>query len=400
MKFKKWGRMILATSVSAGLGLGLTSCSTSNTVDYLYLLSSRNNPGQVNVYRVDAETGALTQIPNSPYPAGRNPVGLAVSPNGKDLYVINHDDNTIEVFGIGTDAKLYPEHTYTTPGSEPVAIGINPAGTFLFVVDYYQPIFTDQNPGPGAVIVYPIDASDGGLSAGPVTQNLTTTQSATYFALGNAPTAINVLPDGNSIYITNTLTAATGSCNAGSGGLVALSVSSSGVLAPVTGSPYCAGTTPTSVTSHPAGSFLYVTDGALNQLLGYAINSDGSLTSFTGGGIAAGSDPDGMAIDATGQFLYVVNRGSNNIQSYSIGQTGVPVQTGSYTTQTYPQCVIIDPNLNSFLYTADFNGIGSTGYKLDPSTGTLTGTENSPYGGTGLSTCLVATPHNKSKGTA
>ncbi len=399
MKFKKWGRGVLATSVSAGLGLGLISCSVSNTVDYLYLLSSKNNPGQINVYRVDSQSGALQQIPNSPYPAGRNPVGLVISPDGLTLYEINHDDNTVESFGIGTDAKLYPEHTYTTPGSEPVAIGINPAGTFLFIVDYYQPLFTDLNPGPGAVVVYPI--TSGGVLGDAVAQNLSATQSASYFPLGTAPSAVNVLPNGNTLYITNTLTAPASGCGAGQdGGLVALSVSSSGVLAPVTGSPFCAGVKPSSIASTPAGGFVYVTDSTQNQIFGYSVNSDGSLASLVAGDIATGEYPDAMAIDGAGKYLYVANRNSNNIESYSIGSTGIPVSTGTYATEAYPQCVIVEPNLDHFVYTADFEGVGATGYQIDPATGLLTGTENSPYGGTGLSTCLAATPHNKSKGSA
>jgi 6-phosphogluconolactonase len=405
VKFKKWGQSILATAVSTGLGLGLTSCSVSNTVDYLYLLSSKNNPGQINVYRVDSQTGALTQIPNSPYPAGRNPVGLVITPDGTTLYAINHDDNTIESFGIGTDAKLYPEHTYTTPGSEPVAIGINPAGTFLFVVDFYQTIFTDLNPGPGSISVYPISA--GGVlgtagadsASAPVSQTLPNGQTTNYYPLDNAPSAINVLPNGNTVYITETLASADTGCNAGQGGLVALSVSSVGVLAPVTGSPYCAGQTPSAIASHPAGSYLYVTDSAQNDILGYNVQADGSLTAFTSGPIAAGSFPSSIVVEPRGLFLYITNRNAPNIQSYSIASgTGIPTSTGQYPTGAFPQCVIVDPNLERFVYSADFGGAGITGYQLDPTTGLLTGTFNSPYGGTGQSTCLAATTHNKSGG--
>ncbi len=398
MTFKKWRQSLLATAASLGLGVGLTSCAVSNTVDYLYLLSSKNNPGQINVYRVDSQTGALTQIPNSPYPAGRNPSGLVIAPNGSVLYEINHDDNTVESFGIGTDAKLYPQHTYTTPGSEPVAISINQAGTFLFVVDFYGPIFTDQNPGPGAVVVYPINA-DGSLGTA-VTQTLPSSLSASYFALDTAPSAISVLPGGSGIYITETLTAAAASICGNQGGLVALSVSSSGTLSPLAGSPYCAGTTPSSLTSNPSGSFLYVTDSAQNQINSYAVATNGSLAALAGGPVAAGTFPDAITIDATGQYLYVANRNANNIESYSIASTGLLSSTGTYATQPYPQCVIVDPNLNSFVYTADFQGIGSTGYKMDPATGQLTGTKGSPYAGTGQATCLAATAHNKSKGSA
>jgi 6-phosphogluconolactonase (cycloisomerase 2 family) len=401
MKRKQWGQAILATAVSTGLGLGLTSCSVSNTVDYLYMLSSKNNPGVINVYRVDSETGGLKQIPNSPYPAGRNPVGLVIAPNGNILYEINHDDNTVESFGIGTDAKLYPQHTYTTPGSEPVAIAINPAGTLLFVVDYYAPEFTDLNPGYGALVVYNIN-TDGtlgtttnGIPGTPVAQTLPSGQSAGYYPLQNTPTAVNVLANGNEVYVTDQLIAAVNNGVAGQAALEAFSVGSGGLVAPSAGSPYPSGLQFSAVTSDATGSFLYVTDGGANLLLSYAINGDGSIAPAGVAHTSTGTTPDALTLDATGKFLYVANRNSGSITSYSVAN-GVPVATGSYPTGAFPQCVIVDPNLNRFLYTADFQGAGSTGYQIDPGTGNLTGTENSPYGGTGQATCLAATPHNKS----
>ena len=116
MKFSKSGQALLAIAVSIGIGLGITSCGESNTIDYLYVTGSKNNPGQISVYLVDQLSGALTRIKDSPYNSGgRNPVAEITSPNGKNLYVLNHDDNTLVDFAIGTDAKLYPQHTYNTP---------------------------------------------------------------------------------------------------------------------------------------------------------------------------------------------------------------------------------------------------------------------------------------------
>jgi 6-phosphogluconolactonase (cycloisomerase 2 family) len=408
MKFKKRGQIILAAAVSAGVGLGLLSCAESNTIDYLYLLSTKNNPGQINAYWVDSESGRLAQIADSPYSAlGRDPVGVAMAPNGKTLYVIDQIDNVIQPYGIGTDAKLYAlgQSQTNTPGSEPVAIGINQAGTFLFVVDIYQPGYSTDNPGAGAIVVYPILSN--ALLGTPVSQPISAAASASYYPIGNAPTGISVLANGSNpanngsgngdyIYVTDQLTASTAGCASGAGAVRGFSVSSSGVLTPVPGSPFCAGTSPSSVASTPNANTLYVTDSAMNQLLGYTINGSGALTPFAGGPIGTGTYPDAMAIDATGTYLYVANRYSNNLLSYTIApSTGVPTNTGSYATAGYPECVIIDPNENRFLYTADFEGTGSTGYQINPSTGALTGTEDSPYTGSGQATCLAATPHNK-----
>ena len=398
-------RKTLAAAAGTGAVLAMASCGVSNTIDYLYVASSKNNPGQINVYRVDSLSGALTQIPASPYPTiGRNPVGLVASPSGKNLYVINHDDNTLVAFGIGTDAKLYSSAQYTTPGSEPVAIAINKAGTFLFVVDTYQPNFTDLNPGPGALIVYPIN-TDGTLGT-PVTQTVGDAQLA-YYPLDTAPTSVNALANGSAVYVTETLTAAQSlACNGNSsgggvlGGLVTLTVSSGGAVAPVTGSPFCAGTTPSSVTSDPSNRFVYVTDSAQNQIIGYTILSGSdaaapnALQPFVGGPIPAGTGPSSITIDPRGLYMYVTNFFGNNISGYSINTTtGIPASSGNYVVGAHPQCVVVEPALGRFAYITAFADNNVYGYKLNPNDGTLVGTQNSPYPTNGQPTCLAAVTH-------
>ncbi|HEX3940164.1 MAG TPA: beta-propeller fold lactonase family protein, partial [Acidobacteriaceae bacterium] len=116
MKSRNFGRIVLAVGAALGLGLGVTACGPSNTIDFLYVTASKQNPGQISVYSVDSESGALIQLRDSPYSSGgRNPVADVASPNGKNLYVVNHDDNTVVEFAVGTDGKLYPQQTCNTP---------------------------------------------------------------------------------------------------------------------------------------------------------------------------------------------------------------------------------------------------------------------------------------------
>ena len=37
MKFSKTGHALLAAAVSIGIGLGITSCGESNTIDYVFV---------------------------------------------------------------------------------------------------------------------------------------------------------------------------------------------------------------------------------------------------------------------------------------------------------------------------------------------------------------------------
>src|ERR1700753_2251747 len=158
MKLSKAGRILLASIASLGVGLGVTACGPSNTIDFLYVTASKQNPGQISVYKIDGEAGLLYQITDSPYQSGgRNPVADVASPNGKNLYVINHDDNTMVEFAIGSDGKLYPQQTCNMPGSYPMQLAVNPAGTFVYVVETYQPNFNTSVTGPGALAVFLIN---------------------------------------------------------------------------------------------------------------------------------------------------------------------------------------------------------------------------------------------------
>jgi 6-phosphogluconolactonase len=390
MKFSKSGHALLAAAVSVGIGLGITSCGESNTIDYLYVTASKNNPGQVSVYRVDQESGALTQIQDSPYSSGgRNPVAEVTSPNGADLYVVNHDDNTIVEFAIGTDGKLYPQHTYNTPGTEPQSIAINAAGTYLYVVDTYQAGYTDANPGPGAVVVYPVN-TDGSLGTNVANGTLP------YFPVQNNPVSVNVTANGNFVYVVNQNTSAQ------AGTITAFSAGSGGVLSGIAGSPFSAGVTPNASASDPTSRFLYVTDSTTNQLIAYTIGATGALVPLENGPFATATFPDAVTIDPSGTYIYVANYNSNSISAYQITQsTGAPsglAGAATYSTDTGPTCVLVDPAFGKFVYTSNFLGSSISGFELNVNTGVLTGAENSPFPSAGQPTCAAAVTHGNHPG--
>ncbi len=218
MKFSKVGRIALASVVTLGLGFGVTACGPSNTIDFLYVTSSKQNPGQINVYKVDSEAGALIQITDSPYSSGgRNPVADVTSPNGKNLYVVNHDDNTVVEFAIGTDGKLYPQQTCNMPGSYPMQMAVNKAGTYLYIVETYQPNYSTSIPGPGALVVFPINANGQLGAIGSLCTPVANGTNA-FFPLGNNPTGVNVLASGGYVYVVNQSDATLSAFQVGSSG--------------------------------------------------------------------------------------------------------------------------------------------------------------------------------------
>ena len=416
-RFRKLAGRVLALASLGGLSLGILCCGASNTIDYLYVTSNSQNPGQINVYHVDSESGALYKIADSPYPSGgRNPVYEVASSNGLYLYVANHDDNTIVKFDIGTDGKLYPIQTVETPGTEPVALALNASGTVLYVLDYYapaspgQPSYTDLNPGPGAVIAYPIDAATGTLGA-PLGAG-----AADYWLVQCFPTNLAVTPDGSYVYVTNTnavvvttsppvtgtvpiLPASCPSYGTVSAFAVSGSSSSTGQtvtgLSPVAGSPFSTGTgsEPTAVTADPGNGLLYVTDSKLNQLDTYAIQSGGALSlSATN---ATGNMPMGATVVSNGgKYLYVTNYIDGTISIFSLS-SGLPSPVATSSAgASGPLCLLIDPDTQRFMYISDYTGGRIGGVQLDPSTGNLIQTEGSPYAtAAGQPTCVAAVVH-------
>jgi len=398
-------RRLLAAATTAATALLLVSCGASNTIDFLYVTSNLDNPGQINVYEVNSQSGALYQIADSPYPSGgRNPVYEVASPNGLDLYVANHDDNTIVQFLIGTDGKLYPVQTINTPGTEPVAMALNAAGTYLYVLDYYapaapgQPSFTDLNPGPGAVIVYPVNSSTGNLGS-PLT-----TGAANYWDVQCFPSNLALTPNGDFLYVANpnavlvttsppvtgTVPILPAACPS-SGTVSGFAVSSSG-LTPVAGSPFTAGagSAPTAVVSDPSNGSIYVTDGVLNRLDDFAIQSSGALSLTSS--LQTGTMPMGGTV-VGGKFLYITNYSDGTISLYSLGSGGPTFVATSTSGSSGPLCTIIDPNVQRFLFTADYVGGTIGGSEVDPSNGTLITNKLSPYHTAGQPTCVAAVPH-------
>jgi 6-phosphogluconolactonase len=420
MKFSKFGRPMLAAVFSLGVAAVFTACGYHDTVDFVFVTNSKSNPGQINVYLARANSGQLIQIADSPYPSGgRNPVGLVTSPNDKYLYVINHDDNTIVEFGIGTDAKLYAQHTYNTPGTFPNSIAIisvvvnNVTYSYLFVTDTYQPQYTAANPGPGALVVYPISSTDGSLGTAVANGNLS------YYplSLGETnvlnPTAMNVLtltPAGSTtaagtfVYVTiQNSTTGLGEISAFSldpttGSLTAESCSPSTSVCDSSGNGnFSAGAAPSAIASTPLGQYLFVTDSARNQLLTLAVQSNGQITPLPGSPVQTDVSPDAVNVDPTGTFVYVANYTANDISAFFIG-TSTPTTgispNGTYGTGTGPTCVLVEPALGSYVYTTNFLDNTVSGLNIDAN-GILAPVQNTPFLAAGQPTCIAATTHGK-----
>jgi 6-phosphogluconolactonase (cycloisomerase 2 family) len=411
MKLNKSSQLVLVSAASLLAATLVTACSQFTqtlTVDFVYVASSKaagaNNYGEINIFEINSESGAMRQIPASPVPSGgRQPVAEAVSADNSSLFVVNQDDNTIVQFIIGNDGKLYPNNTVNTPGVYPLAVAANKSD--LFVVDTYQPLpnCSTASPCSGSIAVFPLLAG-GSASGAPCATSVCIGTAATNSSVSGqywplavpgksgdviVPTGVNVLPSGNFVYVT---AYDSSSKPIHTGYVFAFAVGSGGVLTPVNGSPFAAGTQPSAVASDSTGAYLYVTDYAAGNVQGFDISS-GALTPMPGSPFAAGNQPAAIVVDQSFSFAYVANAGDSNVTAYSMSK-GALTNVGAYATGIQPVALGIDPSTAHFLFIANFLGNNISGFELSQTAGTLLISQGSPFPCNALPTAVAAIPHN------
>jgi len=422
MKFNKSSQLLLVSAASL-LAAGLITACGTNTVDFVYVASAKaagtNNYGEIDVFEINSVSGYMRQIPSSPFPSGgRNPVAEAVSSDNANLYVVNEDDNTIVQFMIGSDGKLYPQNTVNTPGIYPLAVAVS--GTYLFVVDTYEPLpaCSNADPCPGSVGVFPLEPATTGsnptFSGAPGPPVVNTSIGASYWPLtllsytatGNSsncetsvstdvitPTAINVLKSGADLFVT----AYDASVTPYVGYIFGFSIGSSGALTPLNcGVPLVAGVHPSAVASDSTSTYVYATDSTSGNISGFTFAS-GLLTVLSASPFPAGTQPSAIVVDSSYPYAYVTNEIDGTVSAYSIGSGGALTRIGTYEAGIQPVAIGIDPSTHHFLFTANFTPGGTSGtasdFELSATAGTLTNTQLSPYKTNALPTAIAAIPH-------
>jgi len=382
MKFDKISRFAKVSAVSLAMVLGLSSCSLDYVVGYVYVTTAKT--GVINQYSIDFQSGALAPL-GTPVQAGNNPVRLVASPTGQFVYVVNQGDSTVQEFAVQSNGTLISKNTYPT-GKTPTAIAIDPQGKFLYVTFLYQ----TGTSGPGGVSIFPVNA-DNSLGTA-LTQ-----------PVGLNPVGVNVSYFNHFVYVLDQEPSPNAkilgfSQNTTTGALTPVpgtTVTGSGASTVTTG--YAAGVTPSAIAEELTARFIYVTDQAANQLIGYTVQANGSLVPMINGPFSTGLFPIYLTIDPTGKLIYVVNYNANTVQGYAIDSiTGTPSgSVGAFATPlgAGPTCVTIDPSLGTFLYTSDTLDNTVTGERLTPNTGALAAVQNSPFPAAGQPTCLTAVPN-------
>ena len=289
---------ISAFSIGAGGSLSPIACTTGCRTEagpngvavspsgrFVYVVNTGGEGGEtvggtISVFAVEPG-GALSKIPcASNCKTGVEPFGVAVTPNGQFLYAANTESHTVSAFSIASNGLLSPI-TCTTgceTGSLPEDVVVTPNGQFLYVED------REEN----KLSVFSI-ASNGSLSHIPCTAGCTTE---------SAPYGLVVSPNGRFLY-----TAVIQEIDA-------FEVGASGALTKIPCPSCTTVANPRALAVSPNGRFLYTTNNNLpkSSIPAFEIQSNGALTPIVSCGsycnTEEGADPEGLVVSPNGKYVY------------------------------------------------------------------------------------------------
>ena len=278
-----------------------------------------NNDG-ISAYRLNPDTGALTEVPGSPFADHGYPQFLTVNPAGTFAYVANAH-GTVSAYRINATTGALTEIPGSPfkAGNQPYVVRVSADGTMVDVANWmssgFQPYHID--PSTGALT----STDDDGDSVRQLNAYLPA-PNATVSPAG--PFAYWLVNDGIEAF---RIDAANGSNHEIPGTKIENPDAKS-------------------ITINPEGTLAYVTEQHLNDtgdVLAYFINTTtGALTPVSGNPVATGlHNPHSVAVNPAGTFAYVANLGygfpKGTISVYRINATtgalteipGSPFATGT-----------------------------------------------------------------------
>jgi 6-phosphogluconolactonase (cycloisomerase 2 family) len=343
MRNRCWALALLAVPV-----IVFNSCSTGNngtTTGTGFLWVATKGDQRVTSFTVDLSSGGVSSVRSS-VASGPNPSAMALTPDGKTLFVANVDDN---------------------------------CGTAQ------APVYCDQ------VRPFPINETDGTIGTQGTAVQITTTTSST--PLGMA-LGLAIDPTGAFLFVTHQGNSGPVGSQGTVEGTVSVFMISGTSLSPV-GSPIVTtrpgdstGTGPVALaptTLSGSGGFLYVANQFSSTVSAYSYDSSGNLAFLTNYPVAA--NPSALAFSREvassnrDHFLFVSNAGSNQVSVFSAcvavtlncgAPTGVlsQVSNSPFSAPTGPGPIIMDPAVD-WVYVIEKSSFQVSQFAFAPATGAL-----------------------------
>ena len=414
MKFRKFGKALLMSAVSAGLVLGITSCVQSYTVGFLFVTGNvtagASGEGYITGYKIDHNTGNLVQIHGMPIGSGGSNPGRAVLADGsRFIYVLNRgtdqatggpctatttscNEANISQFAVGGAGILSFQEKFFSQGMNPFRIIVDGSQNYIYVLDAVAPSSAACSAALGSsvtscgdITAFKIDSSTGRLTLVVNAQISTTTgtslpyfpvpanpidmalSASTLFTLAGQPVPDpahpgQFLPNTGDVVFPYAYNSASGQLTISQNSVQPINAGqATAIIAPSNGVVYVLDNEPITV---PAGSN-FAAGTYLSQILPFTPGTGGALQAQTGGAVPDDpnqSNPIMLLPEASKtKWIYVANQGANT--SGTVSQIGI------------------------------------VGYVIDPNSHQLTPMANSPFtdgSGTGSGPqCLLEDPSNQ-----
>lgn len=302
---------------SANTGTQPSALLFNATQTFAYTANTGSN--NISTFTVNKD-GSLAAAQGAT-PAGLRPVALAMDSAAHFLFVANEGNpaqnvgGNVSVFSIGSGGALTevpnspfplqetsPPLVVTPAPPLPTAVAVSNQGNFVYV--------TDRN--NGCVLGFSFDSTSGALSPVP----------GQIFLVGSAPNSVFSPPTGNFLYV----------ANAASNDIYEFIINSDGSLSSITTvgttTPVIAttGNGPIAMASDPPAKFLFVVANQGNQVLGYLINHVTGVLSpvaLTIGTASTGAGPVGIAVRSDGStngnyWVFTSNNGASTVSTFSL----------------------------------------------------------------------------------
>lgn len=252
---------------------------------FLYVAS---HDAYVSIFSYNSATGALTETEGSPVEIGSEPIQLAITPDGRFLYVTDQGESLVHIFGVdNTTGDLTFSESVTV--SDIHSAAMHPSGNFIYLGTESDEIWA-----------YAINTDNGSLTAVEGTP-FTSTVSPTWVWLQTSP-------DGKYLFGAGQDVSGVLAIDNVTGGLTEVGLGDTSAWLPK------------SLVVAPTLPFVYSGNWDNNSIGAVKANIDGSVDNVAHMPFAAGVTPKSLAITDDSKYLYVANFGYDGTASNKAGE--------------------------------------------------------------------------------
>ena len=284
--------------------------------------------GAVGAFAIDATTGQLGLLNQTPAPGGR-PSHITIDATGRFVVTINYHQGSVALYSVEQDGRIAAASDvvqHQGSGPNPARQAGPHAHQATFTPDNGLVLINDL--GLDKVMIYRLERAQAKLI--PHDPPWATVHP------GAGPRHLAFHPSGAYVYVIDELDATITAFgwNASRGVLQEMQVVPT-LPADFSGENLCA-----DIHVHPTGKFLYGSNRGHDSIAIYAIDEQTGLLTALGYQSTLGEVPRNFAIDPSGAFLVVANQKSGTLVSFAIDpRQGDLTPTGHSAQIPAPSCV-------------------------------------------------------------